>query len=355
MNFTSPIFYKDSETIQEVFSHISKYSSEEIIITDEKLNILFQNTKYSFKNGRFEITDLTPNYTNDNLRINFENFKNSEKNHLFLKLIFNDENNFHNIPMDVHICKIRNKKNRVKGYSIIIQDITQEIKNRIQKETFIDILTHDLKNPIRANIQVLELILNNKFGKLENNLKIILDELLNSCRFMNYMTDNLLIKYKNEFNLYEIQKEECSIIDLIKSKYNNLTNLLDRKNQTVELIIKGKIPKIQIDINEIGKVINNLIINASEQSIEKSKIIIKVEKNKDNIIVAFHDYGHTISKEKLNEIFEEFITCSNKFRKIGFSLELYNCRKVVEAHNGRIWAENTGNFGSCIIFSLPIC
>ena len=39
--------------------------------------------------------------------------------------------------MDIHICKILNKKNKIKGYSIILQDITQEIKNRIQKETFI--------------------------------------------------------------------------------------------------------------------------------------------------------------------------------------------------------------------------
>lgn len=354
MNFTTPIFNKDIDIIQEVFSHITKYSTGEIIVTDEKLNILFQNTKYTFKNGKFNICDLALNFSNENIKLNFENFKNSDKNHLFLKLIFNDENNFHNIPMDVHICKIKNKKNKLKGYSIIIQDITQEIKNRIQKETFIDILTHDLKNPIRANIQILELILNNKFGKVEKNLKVILDELLNSCRFMNYMTDNLLIKYKNEFNTYELKKDEYSIIDLIKEKYNNLKNLLDRKNQTVELIIKGKIPKIKIDVNEIGNVINNLIINASEQSIENSKIVIKVEKIKDKISLTFCDYGHPKSKEKLNEIFEEFITCSNKFRKIGFSLELYNCRKVVEAHKGKIWAENTGNYGSCIIINLPI-
>lgn len=354
MNFTTPLFYKDTEIIHEIFSHISKYSSEEIIITDEKFNILFQNTKYNFKNSKFCITDLTPDFTNKNLIINFENFKNSNKNHLFLKLIFNDENNFHNIPMDVHICKIRGKKNKVKGYSIIIQDITQEIKNKIQKETFIDILTHDLKNPIRANIQVLELILNNKFGIVENNLKVILDELLNSCRFMSYMTDNLLIKYKNEFNTYELQKEKYSLIKLIKEKYNNLINIFNRKNQTVELIIKGEIPDIEIDINEIGKVINNLIINASEQSIENSKIKIIIEKNKDNINVSFVDYGYPKNNEKLSEIFEEYIACSNKFRKIGFSLELYNCRKIIEAHNGQICAKNESNNGTSITFSLPL-
>ena len=53
MNFITPIFYKDTEIIQEVFTHIAKYSTGEIIVTDEKLNIIFQNTKYIFKNGKF--------------------------------------------------------------------------------------------------------------------------------------------------------------------------------------------------------------------------------------------------------------------------------------------------------------
>lgn len=353
MNLTSTIFSKDNEIIQESFAHISKYSKEEIIITDEKLNIIYQNAKYLFKNNVFNIEALTPNYSNENLRINFYNFINSSKNHLYLKILFNDENTLCNIPMDVHICKII-KKNKLKGYSIIIQDITQEIKNKIQKETFIDILTHDLKNPMRANTQILELILNNKFGEIKNNLKVILEELLNSCRFMNYMADNLIIKYKNEFNLYELQKENCIISELIKEKVNSLSKVLERKKQTVELIINGETPEINIDKNEIGKVINNLIINASEQSIENTKIIIEIEKNKEDINISFSDFGYPKKRKNPNEIFEEYITCSNKFRKIGFSLELFNCRKIIEAHNGRIWAKDIDNIGSMISFSLPL-
>ena len=259
MNFTSNIFNRDGEILTQAFSHISKYCAGDIIITDSKFNILFQNSRYDFKNNKFEITYLTSGFENKNLVINFENFKNSSKNHFYVKLIFNDKNNFSAIPMDVHICKIKNKSGQLKGYSVIVQDITQEIKNKIQKETFIDILTHDLKNPIRANIQVLELILKNRFGVLEIKLKNVLDELLNSCRFMNYMTDNLLIKYKNEFNLYELQKQRYSIVNLVKEKCLGLSGVLDKKNQTVEFIVKGRIKYTEIDVDEIGKVINNLI------------------------------------------------------------------------------------------------
>lgn len=351
MNFTSTI--SDNDILQEAFMNISKYSKEEIIITDEKLKILYQNTKFAFKNDIFDINALAPNYYNKKLEQSFDDLKNSSKKHLFLKIIFNDNLTSHNIPMDVHICKIM-KKNKIKGYSIVVQDITQEIKNKIQKETFIDILTHDLKNPMRANIQILELILNEKFGKIDNNLKPIMDELLNSCRFMNYMTDNLIIKYKNEFDFYELQKEDCSIIELIKDKVNCLSKILERKKQTVELVVNGIIPNLNIDAEEIGKVINNLIVNASAQSVENSKIIIQIENKKGKVNISFFDFGYPKNRENPNEIFEEYITCSNKFRKIGFSLELYNCKRIIEAHSGKILAKNIDNVGSMISFCLPV-
>ncbi len=354
MNFVNEIFNKNSEFYNCAFCDILKYSSNEVIITDEKFNIIFHNSSYSFKNNKFDLSNLTKDFFNQNLVINFENFKNSEKNHIYFKLIFNDKNVNDNIPIDVHICKIRNNKKQIKGYSIIIKDITQEIRNKIQKETFIDILTHDLKNPIRAIIQVLELVIKNKFGVVDSNLKAILDELLDSCKFMNYMTDNLLIKYKNEFEMYELQKQKCSIVNLVKEKCNNLSNIFERKKQTIEFIVKGKIQDIYIDINEIGKVINNLIINASEQSSENSKIKICIESDNNSVNVSFIDFGCPKETQHLSEIFEEFITCSNKYRKIGFSLELYNCRKVIEAHNGRISAKNYNNQGTAITFSLPL-
>ncbi len=351
MNLINSVFNKDVELFENLIINIAKYSTGDLIITDDKFNIIYHNIKQTgYKSNLFEITD---SFINENIRINIENFKNSNNNHLYLKLLFNDENNSQNIPMDVHICKIMNKKNKITGFLVIIQDITQEIKNRIQKETFIDILSHDLKTPIRANIQILELILNNKFGNMNNNLKQILDEVLNSCRFMNYMTDNLLIKYKNEFEAYELQKQPCSIINLIKDICLNLNYILKRKKQNVELIIKGKIENINIDKTEISKVLNNLIINASEQSKENSNIIIKVENNKNNLIITFTDNGKQESKGKLDKIFEEYIACSNKFRKVGFSLELYNCRKIIEAHNGQIYAQNEKNYGTSISFSLP--
>lgn len=354
MNFIAGIFQRDNSFLQEIFLHLCKYSNSEIIVTDEKFNIVFHNSKFITDNKKYSLFDITDNFKNDNIRINIENFKYSANNHLCLKLVCSDNGVLNNMPIDLHICKIKNKKNKLQGYSAIIQDISQEVRNRIQKETFIDIISHDLKNPMRANIQILELIMKNKFGKVEDNLRVVLDELLNSCKFMNYMADNLLIKYKNEFDLYELQKQKYSIVNLIKDRCNNLTHFLDRKKQTIELIVKGNLPDVIIDVDEMSKVVSNLIINASEQSVENSKIKIEVENNKKNVNVSIIDFGYPKKPEILNGIFEEYITCSNKFRKVGFGLELYNCRKIIEAHNGNISARNDSNTGTSITFTLPV-
>ena len=168
------------------------------------------------------------------------------------------------------------------------------------------------------------------------------------------MTDNLIIKYKNEYSQQEIYKEKLSLIDLIKQRCNNLLSFFDRKQQHIELIIEDKIPMISFDFEAIEKVVNNLLINASEQSLENSKIIIHIKKIKKYVWVSFINNGHFETEESLNKTFNEYITCTNKFRKIGFGLELFNCKKIIEAHQGKIWANKEINKGTSITFCLPI-
>lgn len=356
MRVISNFLMQDDEILLEVFLQISKYGNNEIIVTDENFNVIYHNSKYTFTDNKFNLKILTQNCENLEIKEHFENFKNSANNHLCFRLIFNGKSKeFTAVPLEIHICKIKDKKGKLKGFSIIMEDITQELKNKIQKETFTDILTHDLKNPMRANIQILELILKNKFGTVENGLKNVLEELLTSCEYMNYMADNLIIKYKNEFTLNELEKEKYSITELIKDKYNNLTNYINRKRQKIEIVIKGTIPKVNMDIEEMGKVINNLIINASEQSRENATITIEIKQIGNKVSTTFTDFGYKKTQEALNEIFEEYITCSNKFRKIGFGLELYNCKRIIEAHNGEINAKVCeNNRGTNITFTLPI-
>lgn len=348
MSFVFDLLNREADFIKKAFLNISKYSQGEIFITDENFNILFRNS-YEINGQNF--LNLDENIVNQDFKKHIKSFKKSDKNHLFIKMIFNPNGDFNSLPVDVHICKIKNKRNVLKGFAIIIQDITAEIENRIQRQTFIDILSHDLRNPLRANIQVLELILKDKFGKTENRLKIMLEELLNSCRFMNYMAENLVIKYKNEFNMYELLKEPYSVVKLIKDTYNTLAPVLDKRRQSVELTVNGRENNTNIDVDAMEKVIKSLIINASEYNPDGISIRIQVENTKKATEITFFNCGN--NQITSDDIFEQYITCSNRFRKVGFSLELYNCKRIIEAHNGTISAKNLGIEGMQIKIQLP--
>ena len=354
MSFQTDTLYQNSDMMRETIVQIAKYSGSDIIITDEKFNIVFHNASYIDNKQFLTIFDVIEELLNDALRIKINNFQISENNHLFIKLILTNNNEFGSMPVDIHFCKIRNKKYKTKGFVIILQDVIQEIRNKIQKETFVDIISHDLKNPMRANIQILEIILKNKFGYINKELKNVLEELLNSCKFMKYMADNLILKYQNEFDIYELNKKRYSILKLIKDKCHKIMNILDRKKQTIELIVNSqKTPDVLVDKEEMEKVIKNLIINASNESRENSKIIIKIDSDDENVFVSIMNYGYSTKEEVLDNLFDEYISCSNKFRKIGFSLELFNCRKIIEAHGGKITAQNINNSGKTITFTLP--
>lgn len=354
MNLYADTLCQNTDLLRNSLIQISKYSGSDIIITDEKFHLLFYN--YEFTQGKKILTlfDIIDELLNDDFRLKLDNFSSSDKQHLYMKLLLSGKNQIGTMPVDIHFCKIKNEKQKIKGYIVILQDVIQEVRNRIQKETFVDIISHDLKNPMRANIQILELILNHKFGYLNKELKSVMEELLNSCKFMKYMADNLIIKYKNEFEACELNKKRCSIVELIKSKCQNIMNILDRKKQTVELIVKSKIPDVLIDSSEMEKVIKNLLINSSNESRENSKIYIEITSDNENVFVSLLTYSYSQNKEILDNLFDEYISCSNKFRKIGFSLELFNCRKVIEAHGGSITAQNLNGNGKTITFSLPV-
>lgn len=338
---------KEVDFMGQVLPHLLSYADGEVIVTDENLNIVFKNSKFNFKDNKFSLENLIPNNILQKLKNSFEEFKQTCKQHICFKIIVQ------NVPLEFHICKIVQEK-VLKGFTIIFKDITSDLKREIQKETFVDILLHDFKNPIRSNIQVLELILDGKIGTLDLEIKEVLKEMLSSSYYLKHMTENLVYRYRNEFNSFELEKEEYSIISIIREKINKVLKFLNRRNQTIEMVVNGKIPLVSVDIEQMGRVINNLIINASEQSIENAKIIIQIEEVRGGVKVNFIDYGYNKTEENLKEMFEEYITCANKFRKVGQSLDLYNCRKIIEAHEGYIKAEHAEQKGTKISFVLPL-
>jgi signal transduction histidine kinase len=177
------------------------------------------------------------------------------------------------------------------------------------------------------------------------------------------LTDNLLDVTKIEGKSLMLKKEKLNINILIpKVLKDYMDNKL--KQQRVKIVYDFK-PKddviiVEADRDRIAQVIHNLVDNALRFTTMSNNqtIFVIVDKKKDKeegkeqAIVSVKDTGEGISKEALPKLFSKFTTNDSK---TGTGLGLYICKNIVEAHGGRIFAENNSDGkGATFSFTLLI-
>lgn len=249
-------------------------------------------------------------------------------------------------PFDVNIVKsqifniLKNKKSQE-----MIAD---------NKESFLATVAHDLKTPLSAGINALNLILNKNFGTLESNQHELLEDILYSTKFMQDMVENVLCKNKMENSQIVLSKQIYSIKDVVEHCIDLTKYILAPKKQKVRFECETNKILIPIDFIEIKRAIHNLIANASEYSPEGSEIIIKIFDAGKNLGIYVQDFGKGIALEYQDNVFDEYMTMAKRYKTVGSGLGLYITKNIVEAHNGQINLESKIGEGTKITILLPI-
>ena len=259
-----------------------------------------------------------------------------------------------NRHFEIGCSKILNKNGDIDGYILVIRDDSTRRELEDQKETFIATLTHDLKTPIRAEITALDLLLKNRFGALKDEQVQIVNEILNSSKFMLNMVDTILSKYKYENGSVVLNKDLFDLNLLITNCYEELKYIINDKKLKVVLNFSSPTIFINADMMEIKRLITNLFSNAVSYTLENGSIEIATELKDDKVIASFKDNGHGIASEDLDGLFEKYVSYAKKFRQIGTGLGLYVAKQIVSNHNGKIWVNSTEGEGSTFSFEIPL-
>lgn len=341
--------FKEKEKLDMIF----KFSNNEIMITDLDFNILSQNNAI-LKNEEC----ISQNFLNIlEMHSHFENvkelkkFKTSRQSLMTFRFIVGKTR-----YTKTTVSKIYTNENHT-GYLIFMENRTEEVRRESLRESFIEMLTHDLKTPVRAEKRALELLYNGSFGELNSDQKDIIKEILNSSRYMMRMTDNVLARYKLENESYTITKTSNSIKKTIQRCINEINYLLEDANQTLKVNIDlendGYGDIFDYDEKDISLVLINLIANASEYSPSNSEIRITVNRNKNDIFISVEDKGTGIAKDELKNLFIEKTSKEIRFKKVSSGMGLFIVKKIVEAHKGKITVNSKPGCGSEFIVSLP--
>jgi signal transduction histidine kinase len=231
--------------------------------------------------------------------------------------------------------------------------------DKMQKE-FIDIAAHELRTPIQP-ILGLSQVLQSKIKSME--YQQLLDAIVRNAKRLQELTENILDVTKIESNSLKLNKEQFNLHETILNAIADCKSQLKEYDDSIrlELVSKEKDVFVQADKTRIGQVIYNLLNNAikftQEQKGEEEGIIsVTLEGNKYNdnnkgIIVSIKDTGIGIAPKIMPRLFTKFATKSEK----GTGLGLFISKSIVEAHGGRIWAQNNSyGKGAKFSFSLPI-
>jgi signal transduction histidine kinase len=169
------------------------------------------------------------------------------------------------------------------------------------------------------------------------------------------LLNDLLDLAKLESGKIEFKFRPANLNSLIKAVNEENRALVLQHNLSIRCEYLKSDKQIMLDTDKIKQVLRNLLSNAIKFSPEGSTINIISSKKADSIIVSVRDEGIGIPENELESIFDKFIQSSkNRTSTGGTGLGLSICREIIDAHKGRIWAENNPDKGANLSFEIPL-
>jgi signal transduction histidine kinase len=243
-----------------------------------------------------------------------------------------------------------------------LQKITSElqkanetlIRKDVQKDEFLDTVTHELRTPITA-IRAASEILHDDDEIPEELKKQFLQNIISESDRLNRLIDKILDLEKFETGKQTIHPTENNLIETIEHSIEPLQQLI--KNKKISIYVESKDTLFAFyDEDRIIQVVTNLLSNAIKFCPESEGLItIQVKKEDDFVITSVQDNGKGINPNDFDIIFDKFYQASNQnFKKpVGSGLGLAICKQIIEHHKGKIWVESSIK-GACIVFTLPV-
>jgi two-component system, OmpR family, sensor histidine kinase VicK len=236
-----------------------------------------------------------------------------------------------------------------------------KVHEKMQKE-FINVASHELRTPIQPILGLSE-VLHAKIKDTEQ--RQLLDTITRNAKRLQRLTDDILDVTKIESQSLKLNKERFNLNDVITNvideiitsrEFKNEKNDDDDDDDNIKLEYRPKDIFVEADRVRVTQVISNLLNNAIKFT-KEGKITIAIEKKDDEeiIVISIKDTGIGIDSEMFPKLFSKFASKSYQ----GTGLGLFICKSIVEAHDGKIWAENNNNSntqekkGATFYFTLP--
>lgn len=224
---------------------------------------------------------------------------------------------------------------------ILFRDITYEHQINQMKENIFNAIAHDLRAPLLGLQGYLMMLENTSLTKEQ---KEMLENMEKSSQTLTSLIENILDISKLEKGLLKLNKTIFNLKDCAEQVTREQQAVAANKQLKIENLIDNNV-KVNADEQLLKRIFSNLISNALKFT-EKGKITLSYKKGK----VFVKDTGIGISPTQLAKIFEKYNKGNSKEK--GYGLGLNISRHIIEAHGGKIEAQNNKEGGACFCFTV---
>jgi two-component system, OmpR family, sensor histidine kinase KdpD len=226
------------------------------------------------------------------------------------------------------------------------------------KTAMLNSISHDLRSPLATITGALDSLLENEQQPEEKPLlnKDAKTELLLSAseetNRLNRLVGNFLDMTRLEGGALKLNREIIDFHDLISTAISHLRERINSYQVIVQ--VQENLYPTPLDFILLEQVFLNILDNAMKYSPVGSTILIDAISTDQELVVGISDQGEGIPAADLDRVFDKFFRSQNTKTPQGSGLGLSICKGIIEAHGGRIWAENQPQGGTVIRFSIPI-
>lgn len=228
-----------------------------------------------------------------------------------------------------------------------------EIANQL-KTRFMANMSHELRTPLNSIINFAYLLVQGTEGEMNAGQADLLQRIEDSGHHLLGVINDILDLAKIEAGRMELFYEDLDLTDLINGVMATAVGLVRDRPIELRRQIPAGLPPVHADRTRIRQVLINLISNAAKFT-ETGFVSISASADNDFVTVCVEDTGIGMEAEDIPRAFSEFVQldAGPTRQRGGTGLGLSICKRFIEMHGGRIWAESTPGVGSKFYFSLP--
>jgi len=220
------------------------------------------------------------------------------------------------------------------------------------KDELISLVSHEMRTPLASIVGFAELLLTRDSSV--DQRRRYLDIMLQEAKRLTSLINDFLDLQRLEGGPHKLRTAETDMTQLVRRAVDSVP--IDPKTP-IKIDIPADLPMVVVDSDAVLQVMTNLLSNARKYSPDGGEIMVTARRTGESVEISVEDHGLGLEPDEMNKLFNKFYRAdrAERLNIKGTGLGLAICRRIVQAHGGRISASSDGvGKGTTFMFRLPI-